>query len=42
VLFLFLNKGQRYLDLEGRKMDHGENCKMMNFIACILHVILLG
>jgi hypothetical protein len=22
-------------------MDHGENCKMMNFIACILRQILL-
>jgi len=29
------------LDLKGRKMDHGENCKMMNFIACILRQILL-
>jgi hypothetical protein len=25
-----------------RKMDHGENCIMMNFTACILHRILLG
>jgi hypothetical protein len=25
-----------------RKMDHGENCIMMNFTACILHQILLG
>jgi hypothetical protein len=29
------------LDLKGRKMDHGENCKVMNFITCILHQILL-
>jgi hypothetical protein len=32
----------RYLDLKGRKTDHGKNCIMMNFIACILHVRLLG
>jgi hypothetical protein len=25
-----------------RKMDHGENCIMMNFMACIFHLILLG
>jgi hypothetical protein len=31
-----------YLDLKGRKMDHGENCIRMNFTACILHRILLG
>jgi hypothetical protein len=24
------------------KMDRGENCIMMNFITCILHLILLG
>jgi hypothetical protein len=30
------------LDLKGRKADHGENYIMMNFIACILHLILLG
>jgi hypothetical protein len=23
-----------------RKMDHGENCTIMNFIICILHLIL--
>jgi hypothetical protein len=23
------------LDLKGRKTDHGENCIMMNFAACI-------
>jgi hypothetical protein len=23
-------------------MDRGENCIMMNFTACILHLILLG
>jgi hypothetical protein len=28
------------LDLKGRKTDHGENCIMMNFIACILHRIV--
>jgi hypothetical protein len=28
--------------LKGRKTDHGENCIMMNFTACILHRILLG
>jgi hypothetical protein len=32
----------RYLDLNGRKTDRGENCIMMNFTACILHRILLG
>jgi hypothetical protein len=31
-----------HLELKGRKMDHGENCIMMNFITCILHQILLG
>jgi len=30
------------LDLKGRKMNCGENCIMMNFIACILQWILLG
>jgi hypothetical protein len=30
------------LDLKGRKTDHGENCIMMNFAACILHLMLLG
>jgi hypothetical protein len=29
-------------DLKGRKMDQEENCIMINFIACILHLILLG
>jgi hypothetical protein len=24
------------------KTDHGENCIIMNFTACILHLILLG
>jgi hypothetical protein len=28
--------------LKGGKMDHGENYIMMNFTACILHLILLG
>jgi hypothetical protein len=27
---------------KGRKMDRGENCIMMNFTACILHLILSG
>jgi len=27
---------------EGRKMDHGENCIMMNVMACNLHLIFLG
>jgi hypothetical protein len=30
------------LDLKERKTGRGENCKMMNFTACILHRILLG
>jgi hypothetical protein len=30
-----------YLDLKGRKMDREENCIMRNFIAFILHRILL-
>jgi hypothetical protein len=25
-----------------REEDHGENCIMMNFMAYILHLILLG
>jgi hypothetical protein len=25
-----------------REQDNEENCIMMNFIACILHIILLG
>jgi hypothetical protein len=29
------------LDLKGRKTDREENCIMMNFTACILHLILL-
>jgi hypothetical protein len=32
---------ERYLDLKGRKTDHGEDFIMMNFTACILHWILL-
>jgi hypothetical protein len=31
-----------YLGLKGRKMDHGENYIMMNFMTCILRRILLG
>jgi hypothetical protein len=30
------------LDLKGRKMDRGKNYIIMNFIASILHGILLG
>jgi hypothetical protein len=33
---------RRNLVLKGRKLDHGENCIMMNFTAYILHQILLG
>jgi hypothetical protein len=36
------SSGGRYLDIKGRKTNDGENCIMMNFIACILHRILLG
>jgi hypothetical protein len=41
---VFENRALRrgYLDLKGRKKDHGENYIMMNFMACILHRILLG
>jgi hypothetical protein len=28
-------------DLKGRKTNRGENCIMMNVMACILHLILL-
>jgi hypothetical protein len=27
---------------KGRKTDYGENCIMINFMGCILHLILLG
>jgi hypothetical protein len=30
-----------YLDLKGRKTDSGENCVMMKFTTCIIHLILL-
>jgi hypothetical protein len=33
---------RRILDLKGRKVDHGGNCIMMGFMACILHLILSG
>jgi hypothetical protein len=33
---------RRILDLKGRKTDRGENYIMMNFIARILHRILIG
>jgi hypothetical protein len=38
-LRVFEKRVLRYLNLKGRKMDHEENCIMMNFIACILHRI---
>jgi hypothetical protein len=31
--------GRKIFGLNGRKMDHGENCIMMNFITCILRRI---
>jgi hypothetical protein len=30
-----------FLDIKGRKINHGENYKMMSFTACILHLIYL-
>jgi hypothetical protein len=36
----FENRG--YLELIGRKTDRGENCIIMNFIACILHLVFIG
>jgi hypothetical protein len=33
---------RRIFGPKGRKTDREENCMMMNFIACILHRILLG
>jgi hypothetical protein len=39
-LRVFVNRG--YLDLKGMKKDRGENCMMMNIIACNLLLILLG
>jgi hypothetical protein len=33
---------RRIFGPKGRKMDHGGNCIMMNFITCILHQILSG
>jgi hypothetical protein len=30
-----------YFDLKGRKTDRGENCVMISFTACILHLMLL-
>jgi hypothetical protein len=40
-LRVFENSVLRIFGPKGRKMDRGENC-MMNFITCILHLILLG
>jgi hypothetical protein len=31
---------RKIIEVQGRKMDHGESCIMMNFTACILHLIL--
>jgi sorting nexin-29 len=39
---IFEKRVLRYLDLEGRKMNHGENYIMMSFMTCILCRILLG
>jgi hypothetical protein len=39
---VFENRVLRKIFGPKRKMDHGENCIMMNFIACILYQILLG
>jgi hypothetical protein len=33
---------RRIFDLKGKKTDRGENCIMMNFTDCILHLILSG
>jgi hypothetical protein len=41
-LRVFENRVLRKLSGPKRKMDHGENCIMMNFTACTLHRILLG
>jgi hypothetical protein len=41
-LRVFENRLLRKIFGPKRKMDRGENCIMMNFIACILHRILLG
>jgi hypothetical protein len=36
-LRVFENRVLRIFILKRRKMDHGENCMMMNLIACIPH-----
>jgi hypothetical protein len=41
-LRVFENRVLRILDLKGEETDHGEHCIMINFMACILHRILLG
>jgi hypothetical protein len=38
----FENRVLRRIFGPKRKKDHGENCIMMSFIACILHRIFLG
>jgi hypothetical protein len=41
-LRVFENRVLRKIFGPKREEDRGENCIMMNFIACILHRILLG
>jgi hypothetical protein len=41
-LRVFENRVLRRIYGPERKMDRGEHCIMMNFIACILYQILLG
>jgi sorting nexin-29 len=42
-LKLFENRVlRRIFELKGRRMNGGGNCIMVNFVACILHRILLG
>jgi hypothetical protein len=41
-LRVFENRVLKVFGPKSKKMDHGENCIMMNFITCILHRILLG
>jgi hypothetical protein len=41
-LRVFENRVLRRIFGPKREEDHGENCIMMNFTACILYRILLG
>jgi hypothetical protein len=41
-LRVFENRMLRIFVPKRRKTDGGENCIMMNFIACIVHLILSG